>query len=205
MLSCRLAPRSVRPSGVPRASTTRWRLLPGRPLSVGLGPVSSPPFSPARTRCRGRPGSSPGRRRRAAAPAARDAVLPRHRQPASAAGAASTSCRSSPARLALLLTACPCAAPEGCQPTPPGPRREAVRPSASHVQAAEAAQQQSRGRREQQGSCPINPRRSVSSPALSHALRSRSRSRSGTSAASSASQETTPSNAIVRPSIASGA
>lgn len=30
-------------SGMPRRSTTRWRLLPGSPRSVGFGPVAAPP------------------------------------------------------------------------------------------------------------------------------------------------------------------
>ena len=42
-LSWRLAPLSVRPSGVPRAFVRRWRFVPGLPRSVGFGPTSSPP------------------------------------------------------------------------------------------------------------------------------------------------------------------
>lgn len=38
-------------SGMPWASTTRWRLQPGRPLSVGFGPVTVPPFSRPPSSC----------------------------------------------------------------------------------------------------------------------------------------------------------
>jgi hypothetical protein len=43
-LSWMFAAVSRRASGMPRASVMRWRLEPARPRSVGLGPVSSPPF-----------------------------------------------------------------------------------------------------------------------------------------------------------------
>lgn len=49
-LSWRLAPVIVRPSGVPRASTTRWRLVPSLLRSVGFGPVAEPLFWPGLTR-----------------------------------------------------------------------------------------------------------------------------------------------------------
>ena len=44
-VSCRLAPLRQKPSGVPRASVTRWRFVPGLPRSVGFGPVAGPLFS----------------------------------------------------------------------------------------------------------------------------------------------------------------
>ncbi len=44
MLSWRLAPVRVTPSGVPRPSTTRWRFVPGLPRSVGMDPFSAPLF-----------------------------------------------------------------------------------------------------------------------------------------------------------------
>jgi len=43
-----LAPVKITESGKPSPSTRRWRLEPKRPRSTGLGPVSSPPFSPER-------------------------------------------------------------------------------------------------------------------------------------------------------------
>jgi hypothetical protein len=43
---------SRRASGIPRASTTRWRLQPARPLSVGFGPKMSPPSWPPPLNCR---------------------------------------------------------------------------------------------------------------------------------------------------------
>ena len=46
MLSWRFAPVRVRPSGVPRRSVTQCRLVPGRPRSVGFGPISAPPSCP---------------------------------------------------------------------------------------------------------------------------------------------------------------
>lgn len=42
-LSCRLAGERRTASGIPLWSTTRWRLVPGRPRSVEFGPVRSPP------------------------------------------------------------------------------------------------------------------------------------------------------------------
>lgn len=42
--SCRLAGLSFTASGVPRRPTRTCRLVPSRPRSVGLGPVSAPPF-----------------------------------------------------------------------------------------------------------------------------------------------------------------
>jgi hypothetical protein len=41
-----LAGVQITASGTPLASTTTWRFVPGLPLSVGLGPVHSPPFWP---------------------------------------------------------------------------------------------------------------------------------------------------------------
>ena len=81
LLSCRLAPLRATPSGVPRPSTTRCRLVPGRPRSVGFGPVAAPLFWRPGWRCPGRHGSSRAARLRA-----------------SRAGDASRSYRSSPAR-----------------------------------------------------------------------------------------------------------
>ena len=65
------------------------------PRSVGFGPISAPPFSPARRRCRGKPGSSPDAWRPTAARAAPDGTRPRRRPPASHEVGASRSCRSS--------------------------------------------------------------------------------------------------------------
>src|SRR5512138_2497260 len=46
-------------SGRPVWSDSTWILEPGLPRSTGLGPVSPPPFSPARWRCPAAPESSP--------------------------------------------------------------------------------------------------------------------------------------------------
>ncbi len=43
-LLCRLAPPSLRPSGVPRASVTRWRLVPGLLSPSGLDRWQTPLF-----------------------------------------------------------------------------------------------------------------------------------------------------------------
>jgi hypothetical protein len=47
LLSCVFAADSNAASGTPAASTKMWYFDPGLPRSVGFGPVSSPPFSPA--------------------------------------------------------------------------------------------------------------------------------------------------------------
>ena len=44
--SCRFAAVSSTASGMPFFSTRRWYFEPGRPRSVGFGPVSAPPFLP---------------------------------------------------------------------------------------------------------------------------------------------------------------
>ena len=44
LLSCRFASEIVTPSGVPRRSVTQCLFVPGRPRSVGFGPVARPPF-----------------------------------------------------------------------------------------------------------------------------------------------------------------
>lgn len=108
--SCRFAPLSVRPGGVPRASVTRWRFVPGLPRSVGFGPTASPPFSRADWRCPAPPSSSPGHPRPAVALATPGAAPSRPRLRATRPTVASRSCRSSPARSAPRATECPFAA-----------------------------------------------------------------------------------------------
>lgn len=44
LLSWTLAAVQITVSGIPCLSTTIWRFVPGFPLSVGFGPVASPPF-----------------------------------------------------------------------------------------------------------------------------------------------------------------
>jgi hypothetical protein len=44
--SLRLPPVSVTASAIPWPSTSRWRLLPGRARSTGLGPIAISPFGP---------------------------------------------------------------------------------------------------------------------------------------------------------------
>ena len=93
-LSCRLAPLRRKPSGVPRASVTRWRFVPALPRSVGFGPVAEPLFWPGQRRCPSSPAASRSHLPRAGAPRAPDAGGPTRRPPASRADVASNSSRS---------------------------------------------------------------------------------------------------------------
>ena len=118
-LSWRLAPLSVRLSGMPRASVTKWRLVPGLPRSVGFGPTSAPPFLHPGCCCRALPGSSPGPPRLAGAPAA-PGIAPARPQPrATRPASARRSCRGSPVRSAPRATGCPSAARTRCLSAPP--------------------------------------------------------------------------------------
>ncbi len=80
--------------GVPRASVTRWRFVPGLPRPVGFGPVGELLFSPGPTRCPGKPGFSRCHRLRARASARPDAGAPTPPPPASSVGTTSNSSRS---------------------------------------------------------------------------------------------------------------
>ena len=97
MLSWRFAPVRVRPSGAPRRSVTQCRLVPGRPRSVGFGPISAPPFLP---RWRQRPARHetsptrpPGRGVRGA-PSAAGPTPPRSASPAGVASRSGPSSRT---------------------------------------------------------------------------------------------------------------
>jgi hypothetical protein len=90
------------------ASTITWRLVPSLPRSVGFGPVSSPPFSPGRRRCRASSGRSRPRSHGRAGRGEPGAAVRRPSRPASRAAGASRSCRSRtrgarPARAGLWL------------------------------------------------------------------------------------------------------
>ena len=137
-LSWRLAPLNVRPSGVPRASVTRWRFVPGLPLSVGFGPTASPPFWRPRWPWRAPPGSSPGLLHPGGAPIAPGADLSRPRGRATRPAGASMSRRNRPARSAPRATERPSATRRRCPPGLPDPAHAADRPSAwaSTVKAA---------------------------------------------------------------------
>ena len=148
-LSCRLAPVKRRPSGVPRASVTRWRFVPGLPRSVGFGPVAGPPFWPGRRRCPGSLGASRSRRPRESAPAEPDAGAPTPRPPASPADAASNSCPSrSSSRPVATPTECPCAERTGCRSARRGSPREDDHLGAEASRQEEAARSPARDRRE---------------------------------------------------------
>lgn len=167
MLSWRLAPDSVRPSGVPCRSVTRWRLVPGLPRSVGFGPVSAPPFWRADWHCPAPLGSSPGREPRTAAPEAHDAAAPKPRPHAMRKGAASMSCPNRPTRPERRATGNRCEERTRCQPGPPGHRCADARPSAWNGVAEEAAPQPPIDRRKQDGPSQPNALKAVLSPALS--------------------------------------
>ena len=126
-------------SGMPLASVIRWRLEPARPRSVGLGPVSSPPFWREPTHCPRKPGSNQWHRPGPGGRAGRDAALSRPRRLASRAAAASTSC---PTRSPSLGGASPkgrrSSAQTGCPSAPPGVGSVAGHLSASAAPAAAA-------------------------------------------------------------------
>ena len=161
-LSWRLAPLRVTPSGVPRASVTRCRFVPGLPRSVGFGPTSAPPFSPARWRCRARHAANRSAPRLATVPAAPGVAPPRPRRRASRAAGASRTCPTrSPSQPAASPTECPTSARTGCQPEPPGPGSADGRPSASGVEAEAAARSPPRDRQKpEDGPCPPQRTRS---------------------------------------------
>jgi hypothetical protein len=144
-LSCRLAPLRRKPSGVPRASVTRWRFVPGLPRPVGFGPVEEPLFGPGQTRCPGSPGSSRSHRPRASAPAGPDADASRDPPSASRAADASNSSRSrSPSQPAASPRATRSAGRTGYRSAPPGFRSDVGRPSDVVGAAADAGRSRAR-------------------------------------------------------------
>lgn len=78
--SCLLAPLTKTTSGIPWASTTMCRLEPSLPLSVGFGPVSSPPRGLVPRSHQYSLGSNQSGHAHAGAPTWLDAAAPR-RQP----------------------------------------------------------------------------------------------------------------------------
>ena len=92
--SLRLPPVTVQASGIPVASTRRWCLEPFLALSTGLGPVSEPPFSPARDWSRRPPATTRSHRPPAARQAAARAAAPRRLPAATHPAAGSRSSRS---------------------------------------------------------------------------------------------------------------
>ena len=81
-------------AGCRSVSTTRWRLLPGLPRSVGFRPLSSPPFWPPCWPSPTTRDSSRSGRLRPSDRATPDGADPRRRLPGSRAISASTSRRS---------------------------------------------------------------------------------------------------------------
>lgn len=147
-LSCRLAPLRRTPSGVPRASVTRWRFVPALPRSVGFGPVAEPLFWPGQRRCPGSLGSSRSRPPRAGASRAPDAGAPARRPPASPVSDASNSSRSrSPSPLAASPTERLSAARTECRSRELGSRSADGHLLDVGGAAAEAAQSRSRDHR----------------------------------------------------------
>ena len=168
MLSWRFAPVTVRASGVPRASVTAWRLVPGLPRPVGLGPVAAPPFWRQWTGCRATPGPNPTRLPGAGVRAAHGAAAPTPLTAASRVAAASRACPgldpgSSPNSRTPRAVASPTEDQTAAQTRSPAARpgwaRVADRPSASVAPRAAAAQPPSTSRRLQaHASCQANPR-----------------------------------------------
>ncbi len=103
---------------MPRASVTRWRLVPALPRSVGFEPVAALLSSPARSRRRRSPGSPRSRPPHAGVRAAPDAGAATRRPPASRAAGASSSCRS-------RTSSRPSASPDGWLPSRSPPAVEA--------------------------------------------------------------------------------
>ncbi|XHO03951.1 hypothetical protein ACEQUB_00816 [Ralstonia syzygii] len=91
--SCRFALVTVMASGIPWASTTRCRLLPSSPRSVGFGPVSWPPGGWTRLPRRCWPAANRFGHARAGGQASPHAACPIPRRLASRAAVASKSCR----------------------------------------------------------------------------------------------------------------
>ena len=177
MLSWRLAPLSVRPSGVPRASVTRWRLMPGLARSVGFGPTSAPPFLQPGWRCRVPPGSSPAPLRPAVAPAAPGAASPRPRPRATRPAAASRSCRSTQARSAPRATECPFGERTGSRPGPHGPVHAVDHLWTLAAPAAAVAPPPPRDRQQRGAPSPLNVSGAVLSRTFSSTLAIRRRDR----------------------------
>ena len=170
-LSCQLAGLIVRPSGVPSASVTRWRFVPGLPRSVGLGPVVSPPFWRAPTCCRAPHGPTGCALPPPAGSARRGAVDPTPPPSANPAADASRSSPSrSPSRTAGAPTASSWSARTGCPSAPPGPAAAADRLPASPAPAAAAAPPQTTGHRARGASpCPSDASNRVPLDALMQA------------------------------------
>ena len=106
-LSCILAPERTTASGVPFRSVSRCRLVPGRPRSVGFGPMADPPFLPwwRHYPCKHDP--NPVDQLLAGIPATSDEAFSRHRLHASHAAVASKWRRS---RIPFLKVT----SPKGC-------------------------------------------------------------------------------------------
>jgi hypothetical protein len=151
-LSCRLAPLKQKPSGVPRASVTTWRFVPGLPLSVGFGPVAEPLFWPGQTHCPGSPGSSRFARPRADAPAAPDAgALDARLLPVAQTPPATHPAATAHLGPAAYPRAGPSTARTGCRSARPGSRSGDDRPSGVVGAVAEAGRSRPRDHRAEAG------------------------------------------------------
>lgn len=105
--SCTFAAVKDTASGMPFKSVMMWCLLPGRPRSTGLGPVSSPPFLPVRWTRQYRPLTSQSSSHHANAGESQGAAAPIHQPPANHEAAANKSFHShSPSPAANLPTEC---------------------------------------------------------------------------------------------------
>src|SRR4028118_766846 len=121
-----------RVSGMPFRSTRRWCFEPGLPLSVGLGPVSSPPFLPRRWRSLRLRGSSRSLRLCLVSLKTGGASFPRPLQPATPGADANTSCHyRSPSPWGAFPRVSRCEGQRGSLSVLPDPAHGAVRLSAS--------------------------------------------------------------------------
>jgi hypothetical protein len=141
-------------SGMPCASVTRWRFVPGRARSVGLGPVASaatdPPLSRGRWRHPSPRAPSPGTQLPVAGPAGPVGARPRRPPGASRGAGASTSCRSrSPSPAGAIPTGCRSSGRRGCPSDTRGPGPGDGLPSAEAREAAGGEPRSSRARQRQ--------------------------------------------------------
>ena len=162
MLSLCSAALNVTPRGVPWASVTTWRFVPGLRGPSG----SARPRTPSRAGWRppGPPGANPGHQHREAVPATPGAVQSEPRPRAAHPTCASTGCRSSRVPAATRATGCPCATRTGCPQAPRGPMHGAAHLSAGVARAAAAAPRPPTCRQEQAVPCRSQRRKARIAP-----------------------------------------
>jgi hypothetical protein len=153
-------------SGTPWPSVMTWRFDPALPRSVGLGPVRSPPFWQAWTRCPSRLGSSQLHLLALGGRVAHGGAAPRRRLPATRADDASKSCPSrSPSPEGASPRPSLPSAQKGCRSAPPDPAPGGGHPWAWGAPPAEAVRSLPRGHLEEDVSpYRLNQHRALSVP-----------------------------------------